>query len=106
MERAMLELFEINKKKQETMSPSSSVDAFFEFCRLRMRNLDPALQSTRQMQVSQLFYNAENPEMPSQLMVPLPNQLSCPDHNSLLVATPACPISKADVVAMDYANLN
>ncbi len=57
-------------------------DVFFETCTLRMRNLPPSTKSMLQLQISQLFFNAENPDLPPVAITPLPQPSSQTDLNT------------------------
>ena len=53
----------------------SADDAFFESCALRMQKIPPKLRAYLQLQISQLFLNAENysdPQLPQLPITPLP----------------------------------
>ena len=47
-------------------------DMFFDSCALRCKKLPATTRSFLQLQVSQLFFNAENPHMPQVQITPLP----------------------------------
>ena len=50
-------------------------DMFFDSCALRFKKLPATTRSFLQLQVSQLFFNAENPQMPQVQITPLPPTL-------------------------------
>ncbi|CAL1526524.1 unnamed protein product [Lymnaea stagnalis] len=50
----------------------SAAQVFFESCALRMEKLSPRHQSFLQLQVSQLLFNAENPDVTPLAIIPLP----------------------------------
>ena len=53
----------------------SVADAFFESCALRMEKLPQKIQSFVQLQISQIFINAENPTLQMQI-TPLPQHIA------------------------------
>ena len=58
-------------------------DAFFQTCALRMKKLPAATKSYLQLQITQLFANAENPQLPPLPITPLPGHspmLHTPSH--------------------------
>lgn len=77
MEDALTDLIrESTKSRQELdkqMKEEKTVeDVFFETCVLRMKKLPATMQSFLQLQISQLFLNAENPQLPQLPITPLP----------------------------------
>ena len=48
--------------------------AFFDSCALRMEKLPTPTKSILQLQICQLFFNAENPDLPPVPITPLPGQ--------------------------------
>ena len=80
MEDALTSMIrESAKSRQEvmkTMNQEKTVeDVFFETCVLRMKKLPPTTQSFIQLQISQLFVNAENPQLPPIQITPLPTNM-------------------------------
>ena len=67
------------KSRQEVMKKMNEEktveDVFFETCVLRMKKLPPTTQSFIQLQISQLFVNAENPQLPPIPITPLPTNM-------------------------------
>ncbi|XP_059173931.1 uncharacterized protein LOC131954339 isoform X2 [Physella acuta] len=55
------------------LGPKSAARAFFESCAMRMEKLPVRCQSYLQLQVSQLFFNAENPDVPPVDIIPIPH---------------------------------
>ncbi|XP_022093072.1 uncharacterized protein LOC110980566 [Acanthaster planci] len=47
-------------------------EMFFEIYARRLKQLPPHLKSVVQFQIAQLFFNAENPHLPQQAIMPLP----------------------------------
>ena len=54
---------EFRSTMQKQALPKTAEDLFFDSCALRMQKLSPAKKSLLQLQISQLFYNAENPDV-------------------------------------------
>ena len=53
---------DLDKQLQEC-HPKTAEDVFFESCALRIKKLPPSVRSFLQLQISQLFINAENPQL-------------------------------------------
>ena len=51
------------EKQLQERSQKTPEDACFENCALRMKALPPQVKSFLQLQISQLFFNAENPNL-------------------------------------------
>ena len=70
------------------------VDTFFSYCAQRAKRLPPAIQSVVEMQVQQILFNAENPSMPQQPIMPLPRvEKAGMEHPNLMVSPPRLPTS-------------
>ncbi|XP_041373581.1 uncharacterized protein LOC121386666 [Gigantopelta aegis] len=58
----------------------SGEDVFLESCMIRMRKLPEHIKSILLLQISQLFYNAENPKLPHRQITPLPYESGRPQQ--------------------------
>lgn len=83
LEVALQELIEQHKRtwedveKDTTEPPVKDGDElFFQSCTQRMKLLKPSLRSYLKMQISQLFFNAENPDAEPLPIMPLPPQMA------------------------------
>lgn len=68
------------KSRQEvkqTASSSGVEESFFDSCVVRMKSLPQQTRSFLQFQISQLFFNAENRDMPPVPITPLPPHQPC-----------------------------
>ena len=65
---------ENHTKHAHTFQTLSAEDVFFDSCKIRIAKLDPASRAALQIQITQLFYNAENPTLPAQSVMELPRQ--------------------------------
>ena len=77
MEDALTSMIrESAKSRQEVMKnmnqEKTAEEVFFETCILRMKKLPSTTQSFIQLQISQLFVNDENPQLPPIPITPLP----------------------------------
>ena len=81
--RRKLRLEEERTYREREQAQKSPEDAFFESCALRVKQLPSQIRSIVQVQVQQLLYNAENPHLPPQVLVPLP-------HHSATISTREC----------------
>ena len=61
--------------KVDNQVERNSVDLFFEFCSMRVKCLPPGMRSVVQMQIQQVLFNAENPGLPQQQIMSLPQSL-------------------------------
>ena len=74
-------MYEDFKKKQQEIQDtknnlleSSPEGLFFEHCAKRMKSLQDNVKGALQIQIQQLFFNAENPDAPPLPIMPLPLQ--------------------------------
>ena len=66
---------ELDRQIKEQIKEQRAVeDVFFETCALRMKKLPATMKSFLQLQITQLFLNAENPQLPQIPITPLPTQ--------------------------------
>ena len=72
IESALTDLIKIHMENRQEAQDRTAEDAFFESCSIRMRNLPPQSRSYLQLQISQLFFNAENPQLPPVQVTPKP----------------------------------
>ncbi len=81
MEDALTSMIgESAKSRQEVMKNMNQEktveEVFFETCILRMKKLPSTTKSFVQLQISQLFINAENPHLPQIPITPLPTNMA------------------------------
>lgn len=62
----------IQRSGQVQSFAKTNEDLFFEVCASRAKKLQGAVWSVVQLQIQQVLYNAENPHLPPQIIVPLP----------------------------------
>ena len=78
MESALSELIKehrqsrIELKQRAPDTQESAEDAFFECCAIRSQKLSPTIRSYIQLQITQIFLNAENTNLPPVPITPLP----------------------------------
>lgn len=65
---------EKEKKKAQKQAAEGVEESFFFSCIQRMKLLPAQTKSVLQFQIQQLFFNAENPHLPSVPIMPLPPQ--------------------------------
>lgn len=74
-----------DKPDKEAQASKTAEDCFFEGCAIRIRKLNNDVKSLLQLQISQLFFNAENPKLSPQIITPLPYHTNLPssphDHD-------------------------
>ncbi|XP_005094965.1 uncharacterized protein LOC101850874 isoform X2 [Aplysia californica] len=58
-------------EKEEAERDPDGDEAFFKSCSRRMKKLTPQARSFLKLQISQLFFNAENPTLPPMSITPL-----------------------------------
>ena len=84
MESALTELIKEHRKNrdqieshlkapQQPKEPKSPEEVFFDSCALKIKQLPQQTRSFLQLQISQLFFNAENPNIHPVPITPLPS---------------------------------
>ena len=63
----------VSKTKERVSAEKSETDYFFESCSTRIKKFPPSTQSYLQLQIQQLFLNAEHPQLTPVPITPLPS---------------------------------
>lgn len=91
-EKAIINVYEQQKKATDERD---EIDSFFESCTLRVRKLTPQFRSFVQYQISQILFNAENPQMQQPLMqLPVSQQPASPLNAMSAPISPTMPVQE------------
>lgn len=91
IENALKGLIQQHKRRWEDMEKAMQEplvkdgdELFFQSCSERIKRLCPQFRSCLKMQISQLFFNAENPDLIQVPIMPLPSQLTATLSTALI----------------------
>lgn len=69
-----------NRYEKDPIALESAEETFFKSCALRMMKLPPTTRSYLLLQIAQLFFNAENPDVTPVPIINLPSKQTKPEQ--------------------------
>ncbi|XP_064617230.1 uncharacterized protein LOC135481321 [Liolophura sinensis] len=112
IEKAIIDLCTSTKQRRENPTQTKDEDeSFLQSFYYRLKNLPKDIKGVVQLQMAQIFFNAENTHLPPQPIMPLPRQYAQSSHTH---TNPPLPVYReyssnmagSDIVAMAMQELN